>query len=177
MSELQPLQDLEAWHERRDPWDYESNPDDKRRLDVLLSEIPERSYRRVLDIGCGQGFVTVHLPGAQVLGVDVSSNAIEWAQRQKTHRVRFAQASIFNLAQQHPGPFDLVIITGVLYPQYIGNALSNIYLQVDQVLAPDGILICVHIRDWYRARFPYLLVARHDYPYREFTHRLEVYAK
>lgn len=177
MSQLQPLQDLEAWHAHQDPWEYASHPDDKRRLEILLSEIPRRDYRRVLDIGCGQGFITPHLPGKEIIGVDVSANAIQWARRQESDRVKFVQASIFDLTRRHLDTFDLVVITGVLYRQYIGQALSNVYLEIDQMLAADGILISVHIRDWYRARFPYLLVTRHDYPYREFTHQLEVYAK
>ncbi len=72
MKRLQDIEELEKWHQRKDPWGYESNPDDTLRKEILLSAIPDKTYQQVLDIGCGQGFVTVDLPGNFILGVDIS---------------------------------------------------------------------------------------------------------
>lgn len=174
---MQDLNALESWYQCDDPWGYESNPDDAKRVDVLLSELPSGHYRRVLDIGCGQGFVTRKLPGDEVLGMDVSATAIERAQRLESGRLKFMQCSLFNAGQLSGPRFDLIVITGVLYPQYIGRSLPIIYRIVDQLLEDDGVLVSVHIDEWYRARFPYLLLREHCYSYREYTHRLEVYVK
>lgn len=174
---LQAHDELEAWHRADDPWGFETHPDDARRKAVLLAELPRRPYENVLDIGCGQGFVTRDLPGRRILGVDVSAEAVARARRHCSERLRFETASLFDLEPSIGAPFDLVVVTGVLYPQYIGKATTLVYDIVDRLLADDGILVSVHIDAWLEARFPYLMVDQHLYPYREYTHRLEVYVK
>ncbi len=174
---LQPIDDLEKWHSSNDPWGYETNPEDIKRKDILLSELPQKKYNNVLDIGCGHGFVTRDLPGRRVLGVDISHEAIRKAKAYETERIKFLQSSLFELNSKLSETFDLVVITGVLYPQYIGNAQTLVYVIIDKLLADSGILVCVHIDEWYKARFPYLLLSDYYYDYREYTHRLEVYIK
>lgn len=174
---LQPLDDLEKWHSADDAWGYETNPEDSKRKDILLSELPQKKYLNVLDIGCGHGFVTRDLPGKRVLGVDISHEAIRKAQAYKTDRIAFQQSSLFDLNRKLHEQFDLVVITGVLYPQYIGNAHNLVYHVIDKLLMDSGILVSVHIDAWYKARFPYLLLKDYYYDYREFTHRLEVHVK
>jgi SAM-dependent methyltransferase len=178
MAALQPRDELEQWHREPDPWGYEAEPDDAQRKAVLLGALPQRSYQHTLDIGCGQGFVTRDLPGRSVLGVDVSEQAIAHARKLESERLRFSVGDIFTLHDQLAGQvFDLIVITGVLYPQYIGAAHTLVYHIIDRLLADDGILVSVHINDWYRCRFPYPLLSQYAYPYREYFHRLEVYAK
>ena len=60
---IQSSDDLDKWYGQADPWGYESNPDDLKRKALLLSELPVKDYQRVLDIGCGHGFITRDLPG------------------------------------------------------------------------------------------------------------------
>lgn len=174
---MQKLEDLENWHKAKDPWGYELNKDDALRKSMLLSELPSRSYQRVLDIGCGQGFITRDLPGQEIVGVDVSVEAIRQAGRHANDRIRFIQASIFDLPERISGPFDLIVVTGVLYHQYIGRALSAVYRNVSTLLANEGLLLSAHIDEWYEARFPLLRMREYFYPYRGHTHRLELYVK
>ncbi len=72
---------------------------------------------------------------------------------------------------------NLIVITGVLYPQYIASSIRLIYLLIDRQLAPGGILLSSHIFDWYKSRFPYLTLSREYFPYREYSQVLEVYSK
>jgi len=174
---LQPIKDLEDWHKEDDPWGYEDNPEDIKRRDILLSEIPNKSYKNVLDIGCGQGFITKHLPGPSIIGVDISHEAIKKAKKIESDRIKFVQSSLFELNKIFAGKFDLIIITGVLYPQYVANSLNLAYKIIDKLLEDSGILVSVHINSWYKARFPYLLLDVFSYDYREYMHRLEVYVK
>lgn len=179
---IQQQKDLEKFYENEDPWMYNSTPDDKARKERLLSFLPNQRFPRVLDIGCGNGFVTFDLPGERVWGVDISKNAIAWAKEkakimQDSKRYEFLNASLFDIPQINIGLFDLIVITGVLYSQYIGNSriLSNMI--IDSILNKGGILVSCHIEDWSTGRFPYSTIDTSVYKYREYFHKLEVYKK
>lgn len=179
---IQTKSDLDEFFAVEDPWHYETTVDDKERRARLLSAIPERLYRRTLEIGCGNGFVTVHLPGQEVVGCDLSEAAIDWAgkriaERPDSERFTFFSHSIFDLTPEEQGTFDLIVITGVLYPQYIGSSWSLVNDIIDRLLEPGGILATCHIYEWCRHRIPFLRIDQAYYPYREYTHRLEVYLK
>ncbi|WP_415581349.1 class I SAM-dependent methyltransferase [Flavobacterium longum] len=174
---IQRKEELDQFHSQADPWGYDNNPDDLQRRDVLLAELPVRAYRNVLDIGCGQGFITKELPGDQVYGVDISETAIAHAQGIATNRLHFKQGSIFELTKLFDQKFDLIVITGVLYPQYIDKADKLVYLLVDSLLEKGGVLVSVHIDEWYQSQFPYLKIKQTFYDYRQFTHNLEIYVK
>ena len=127
------------------------------------------------------GFVTFDLPGERVWGVDISKNAIAWAKEkakimQDSKRYEFLNASLFDIPQINIGLFDLIVITGVLYSQYIGNSriLSNMI--IDSILNKGGILVSCHIEDWSTGRFPYSTIDTSVYKYREYFHKLEVQA-
>lgn len=182
MTQLQPLSELEEFYSVPDPWSYRHHPDDARRRNELMSLLPSRPFARTLDIGCGDGFITFDLPGDQVVGVDVSKQALHWAEQERQRRpdgarFSFHRASIFNLDQAATGQFDLIVITGVLYRQYIGAGFPVIAHGVDQLLAPGGCLVSCHIDEWAPPRFPYTLLDISLYPYREHTHRIEVQLK
>lgn len=177
MTFLQPIEELDKFYHQPDPWKYENTPDDKKRKEIILSEIPEKPYHNVLDIGCGHGFITRDLPGDNILGVDISANAIKQAKIHETIRHKYIQSSIFDLPAKTQNKYDLICITGVLYPQYIGYSHNLIYLILDRLLVNDGILVCCHIDEWYRSRFPYLMLEYYLFGYREYTQRLEIYIK
>ena len=174
---IQPIEDLESWHNTEDPWDYKSNKDDAIRLDVLMSELPNRKYKNVLDIGCGQGFITRQIIANKVTGVDISHSAISYAKKDCPEHVNFIQGSIFEIDQLFTTKFDLILITGVLYKQYIGDASNLIYILVNRVLEEKGHLVSVHINEWNICKFPYLKIKEILYPYRDYNHKLEIYTK
>jgi predicted TPR repeat methyltransferase len=180
MKNLQPLEELERWWEKPDPWDYEKNPEDINRRAMLLASLPKKKYARILDIGCGNGFVTNRLPGEEIIGIDISANAIKHANKNKPSHIQYFQSSLFQLSEisyLKDSQYDLIVITGVLYPQYIGESNRLVYLIIDNFLRVYGDLVCCHIEDWYTSRFPYVTISRDFYPYREYIHLLEVYRK
>lgn len=176
-SRLQSIRELESWHENKDPWNYDGNDFDTLRRQVLLDEISKKEYNNVLDIGCGQGFITKKLKGKKVTGIDISQQAIKHANSINQSEVEFLQCSIFDITNVFQEKFDLILITGVLYSQYIGKSSNLIYTLVDQVLEKDGHLLCVHIKEWYNCNFPYLKLKEINYPYRDYDHKLELYIK
>ncbi|MBZ5588312.1 MAG: class I SAM-dependent methyltransferase [Acidobacteriia bacterium] len=175
---VQSRDELEEWWKDPDPWGYESTDADHTRRALLLAAIPKRHFLRVLDIGCGNGFVTERLPGDRVVGIDISSNAIAHANKRRSPKVSYECHSLFALPELGwSEPFDLIVITGVLYPQYIGRSERLVYAIIDDLLTQGGNLVSCHIDEWYQTRFPYVTLSREYYTYREYTHVLEVYAK
>jgi SAM-dependent methyltransferase len=180
---LQDKSELNVLYSNPDPWGYYSNPDDLRRKSELLAVIPNKTPLRTLDVGCGNGFVTFSLPGREVVGVDISDRAISAARASLVaghdqSRFLFLAASIFDLERVFPrNAFDLIIITGVLYDQYIGGARSVARLAVDELLVPGGHLVTCHIEAWYRPFFFYTTIDQCRYPYRNHTHLLQVMRK
>ena len=173
---------LDAFYAEADPWQYDTTPDDQTRKDRLLSLLPRRDFKRVLDIGCGNGFLTVDLPGEEVVGLDISERAIDWARaraalRPDANRFQFHARSLFETSADDLGDFDLIVIAGVLYPQYIANGFVAVQLIVDNLLRPAGVLASLHIEECSPHRFGYTLLDASYYDYREYSHRLEVYLK
>jgi SAM-dependent methyltransferase len=174
---IQDAATLDTFYSTDDPWGYHTNAEDAKRRAVLLAELPKRDYTATLDIGCGNGFVTSQLPGKRILGVDISAKAIGHARRHEDARLSFTRADLFELDVTKMGTFDLIVVTGLFYTQYIGKACILAQTLIDRLLAPGGVLASVHIAEWYTARFPYLLAKQITYPYREFTHVMEIYFK
>jgi 2-polyprenyl-3-methyl-5-hydroxy-6-metoxy-1,4-benzoquinol methylase len=182
VSTVQEEKELSAFYSEPDPWGYYSSKDDARRRVELLSLLPKQDYDRVLDVGCGNGFITFHLPGRYVLGIDVADAAIDWAkqaamQQSQPDRFGFEHASLFDRHLGKFGRFNLVVLTGVLYDQYIGRARSVALYNLDGLIVDGGIVVSCHIRQWAPVRLPYTLLDMAIYPYRDFTHQLEVFRK
>lgn len=174
----QSQSEIEAEYATPDPWGYFANPEDSLRREILIGELSAFNSTRVLDIGCGNGFITESIPGTSVTGVDISSTAIHEAkQRSTSDHIEYQSASLFELNPEIIGTFDCIVITGVLYGHYIGKSLPLVYQIVDSLLEDNGTLLSVHIDEWYFARFPYALIKTKRYKYRKYTHRLEVYKK
>ncbi|MBB4039578.1 2-polyprenyl-3-methyl-5-hydroxy-6-metoxy-1,4-benzoquinol methylase [Microvirga flocculans] len=174
--------DLDEFYDRDDPWDYETTPDDVVRKRRLSEVLPTLTPQRTLDIGCGDGFVTFDLPGSEVVGIDLASRAISAANRKATARpdaarFKFEVASFFDLTASKFGKFDLIVITGVIYKEYLGQSSALVHAIVDDLLQQDGFLISCHIDEWTTSRFPYTLLDTSFYSYRNYIHRLEVHKK
>ena len=175
---IQSQKDLDYFHNDIDPWNYEKSNDDLIRREILLREISAFSPKKILDIGCGQGFITSKLNADEIIGLDISSSAIEHAKHQnKNKKIRYLNLSIFELFNCNNFKFDMILITGVLYPQYIGDSSSLIYTLIDKILQPGGILVNVHIDNWYNCSWPYIKIKDFYYPYRNYTHKFEIFRK
>jgi SAM-dependent methyltransferase len=179
---IQSKDELESWYHRSDPWDYSNHPDDVRRKEEMLAVLPAMEFRRTLDIGCGNGFLTLDLPGAEVIGTDLSERAIEWAarslaDRKDSGRFQFLPYSMFDPDLVQLGTFDLLIITGVLYPQYIGSAGATTRSVINRLTHPGSVIATCHISEWMTFDLPHTIVDRVSYPYRDRVHDLVIYKR
>ncbi len=105
---------------------------------------PQKEDIRILDAGCGTGVSTeylVHLnPEAQVVGIDLSTGALEVAKerckRSGANRVEFHHLSLYDL-EQLPGEFDLINCVGVLH--HLSDPIRGIQALAKK-LAPGGLM-------------------------------------
>lgn len=105
---------------------------------------PPSQNIRILDAGCGTGVGTeylVHLnPQASVVGIDLSSGALDVARercrRSGANRVEFHHLSLYD-ADQLEGEFDLINCVGVLH--HLPNPIRGIQ-SLAAKLAPGGLM-------------------------------------
>lgn len=110
-------------------------------LQQLRRFAPSLKNKRVLDVGCGVGSLSLYCAkhGAQVTGLDISSRAIAIAQQAAQNQLFVHQPSFLNqtIDGSH-GQFDLVICSEVI--EHVPNEHQFAHLLLDSV-APGGTLI------------------------------------
>jgi 2-polyprenyl-3-methyl-5-hydroxy-6-metoxy-1,4-benzoquinol methylase len=97
---------------------------------------------RVLDVGCGNGFVSgIFLRlGCTVVGIDLSRQGIEWARRSYSQaRFELMGAGPEMLQQLGEEPFDIVVSTEVVEHLYSPREWAH---GCFKALRPGGCLIC-----------------------------------
>lgn len=157
---MQSKQELEDFYKNQDPWGYKTNPEDANRLKQILFLLGwgQRSYKRALDIGCGEGFITTKLPAEEIHGMDISDNAL----------TRLPQN--VKAVSQPEGKYDLVITTGTLYQQYDHEKIHKLIVQ-----SASKYVLIGGIADWL-VNYSYgKQVHFHCFNYREFTQKLTLY--
>ncbi len=153
---MQSKEELESWYSTEDPWQYKTTPDDLYRKDRILSLL--ETYDTVLDIGCGEGFVTTDLPAKKIYGIELSDNA------------SLRLPSNVNRLLQPYGKYDLVMTTGTLYQQYN-------YQQITQWInesASHHILVG-GIKDWMIWSDFGKVIKEIEFQYREYTQIVRLY--
>jgi SAM-dependent methyltransferase len=123
----------------------------QRKYDSLLSMLPARRFRNVLDVGCGLGSFTRKLAPFcnHILGTDISAEAIRQARKLSLahSHVDYSQEDILEQSgSAREGTFDLIILADTLY--YIDpmtNArLNSIARNISSKMTPGGLLLLVN---------------------------------
>lgn len=98
---------------------------------------------RVLDLGCGTGAMTPHLPaGIELVGVDIHEPYIRAAREQFGQRGTFLVADASDQSLDLGAPFDIAYCSGVLHhipDQPARRALDGAYAR----LRPGGRLVTI----------------------------------
>ncbi|MBE3040849.1 MAG: class I SAM-dependent methyltransferase [Chloroflexi bacterium] len=115
---------------------YEGNPAERLRARVIASLI-DPEVDSILDVGCGNGFITKHLRARRVVGLDPSPEAL--AHIQGEHLVGTADHLPFR-----DGEFDAVVCTEVL--EHLSEEVFNKAVKELSRVAKQYIVIGVPYR-------------------------------
>jgi ubiquinone/menaquinone biosynthesis C-methylase UbiE len=121
----------------------------KRRVYTILDYISARPGDRILDCGCGLGWVIKvfdELYDCTLYGVDNDLERLRYAQRELGPGASFAAADILKLPYPD-GAFDKVVLSEVL--EHVEDDLAGL-LEARRVLKPGGVIA--------------ITVPNHDYP-------------
>jgi predicted TPR repeat methyltransferase len=113
---------MDGLWERGDPWDIESSEYERERCAHLLRMLDGKRYARVLEIGCGAGFLTRLLaPHAdRVVALDISQTAIDRARGLSAGAtgIDWRVANVMDYKPDVDGPWDLIVFSDTMY--YLG---------------------------------------------------------
>jgi SAM-dependent methyltransferase len=106
---------------------------------------PSKPGAKAIDVGCGLGDNAAFLAasGWDVMGIDLSKSAIEWASRRFVRAgMVFRRENLFELPDDLLGRFDLVHETYTLQalPKHLS---SKLFPAIASLLAPDGRLLVI----------------------------------
>lgn len=156
----QSKQDLDTWYNAEDPWGYKTDPEDAYRKKQILDALnPHAPFKRALDIGAGEGFITGDLPAKTIEAIEISDNA---AKRLPNNVKRVVNPE---------GKYDLIVCTGMLYDQYDHHTfLSWIRSHA------GGIVLTCNIKDWEINTLPSeYQIHEVEFNYRTYEQTLRVY--
>jgi len=110
----------------------------KREIEIILGQIEQVKPRRVLDFGCGAGWLSKFLSskGYHCVGVDVTSSLIKSATTHSSNNSQFVIGDCMNLPFQD-GSFDFVVGVGILHHLDPKQGLAECY----RVLSRKGTLL------------------------------------
>lgn len=130
-----------------DPWQFESSWYEQRKYAMTMAALPQPRYHSAFEPGCSIGVLTSLLAERcdQLLSTDIIPEALERARQRCAHQrtVRFASLAI---PEQWPrGPFDLTVLSEIVY-YFDRDTLNGIIDNVVATSCPYGTVVAVHWR-------------------------------
>ena len=112
------------------------------REETVCDLVRDRGYKRILDIGCGDGSISIPLlkPGVRLTLLDISGSMLANAR----HRIPPGLESSVDFVNQDfleaslPGGYDLILCIGVF--AHVGSP-SAVVQKIGSLLAPGGCVI------------------------------------
>ncbi|MBI5815107.1 MAG: methyltransferase domain-containing protein [Nitrospinae bacterium] len=135
-------------YKKQDPYHVGQSDYEKEKLDRAMAALAFKdSFDNVLEVGCGEGFMTEALAGkaAHVLAVDISDIAVKRT-AERTAGTSCVTAKRMDVFTTPPSPeYDLVVCSEVLYyfePEQLPGAVENIIGWI----RPGGHAALIHAR-------------------------------
>jgi len=130
-----------------DPWQHTSSSQ-QTKYEQTLNLLPSTPLTRVLELGCGEGYLTVPLAAraGRLIAADISHLALSRAAKTcATHRLENVSFQRLDLTLDPlPGSCDLIVCSEVLY--YVSGqlALKAVARKLIAALKPGGYLLMSH---------------------------------
>lgn len=151
--------ELDTFYLNTDPWGFASNPDDLKRKLAILEQVKYR-YKRALDLGCGEGWITKDINAEEIHGYELSRLAASRC------------PSNVHITISPFGRYDLVLACGILYKHYDYGK----FLELIKQHASDTVITC-NIETWEVGEVVNIgrEIYTSSFPYREYKQRLRVF--
>ncbi len=99
--------------------------------------VKPRPGERILDVGCGYGDLSSHLPDVKYVGIDFNERYIAFANRQHGANGEFLLGDVSDLSKESLGDFDAAVAIGVLH--HLPDAdVTSMLRALSEMLAPSG---------------------------------------
>ena len=158
---------------KSDPWDLACSEAGTERFSKTWRLVPERSYGRILEIGCAEGHFTEQIvdrfPDAEVVAVDFVPLAVERARARCGIREHLSVECLDIARKSPPGMFDLIFCMSVLEYGPTFLQLNRIREHILRALAPGGYLLLQSVtvaptfdHQWWARKLGYGARALHD---------------
>ena len=160
---MQPFKEINDYYKTLDPWNYQRNPEDQVRKQIILDRIYnlDVDFEKALDLGCGEGWITKDLPAKEIFGYECSDNAAS----------RFPPN--VNRVLRPEGDYDLILATGVMYYHYDWKTFLSIIRN-----HASKYFVTSNIKSWEikeLQEFDPYLVGQEEFDYNEHKQHLRIY--
>ncbi len=96
--------------------------------------------QRILDVGCGPGYVVEYFPESDYTGLDTDKKNIQYANYKYGQRGRFLCQELNDESVEYLNPFDLIIMNGLIH--HLSDAQVVILFQrAKRILKPGGKIV------------------------------------
>lgn len=107
-------------------------------MEAMATEyVKPRPGERLLDVGCGYGDLSNHLPDVKYVGVDLNERFIDFANRHQSKYGEFVLGNVNGLSIETLGRFDAAVAIGVLHHLSDSDATSMLQA-LSEMLVPSG---------------------------------------